>query len=37
MGFVSIRGTYHVTGFQPDGDSLRFQARDRSDWNRLPG
>jgi endonuclease YncB( thermonuclease family) len=37
MGFVLIQGTYHVTGFQPDGDSLRFQALDRSDWARLPG
>jgi endonuclease YncB( thermonuclease family) len=37
MGFVLLRGRYHVQGFQPDGDSLRFAAEPVSDWARLPG
>mgnify|MGYP003390264115 FL=1 len=27
-----IAGTFHVKGFSPDGDSIRFQARDQSHW-----
>lgn len=27
-----IAGTFHVKGFSPDGDSIRFQARDASRW-----
>lgn len=37
MPFVLIRGTYHVKGFQPDGDSLRFLPDDLADWDLLPG
>lgn len=28
-----IAGTFHVKGFSPDGDSIRFQARDHSHWD----
>jgi endonuclease YncB( thermonuclease family) len=28
-----IAGTFHVKGFSPDGDSIRFQAKDQSHWN----
>ena len=28
-----IAGTFHVKGFSPDGDSIRFQARDQSHWD----
>ena len=27
-----IAGTFHVKGFSPDGDSIRFQATDQSHW-----
>lgn len=26
MPFTIIKGTYHVVGYSPDGDSIRFQA-----------
>lgn len=26
MPFFLIKGTFHVVGYQPDGDSIRFQA-----------
>ena len=28
-----IAGTFHVKGFSPDGDSIRFQAKDQSLWD----
>ena len=28
-----IAGTFHVKGFQPDGDSIRFQANDPANWD----
>lgn len=37
MPFHLIKGTFHVTGYAPDGDSVRFQAADRSLWGRLSG
>lgn len=30
--FRIIKGTFHVTGFQPDGDSIRFKAEKPSQW-----
>lgn len=27
-----IAGTFHVKGFSPDGDSIRFQAKNQSHW-----
>lgn len=33
MGKVKvIKGTYHVRGYSPDGDSIRFEADDSSHW-----
>ena len=32
-----IAGTFHVKGFQPDGDSIRFQATNQANWNFFPG
>lgn len=37
MPFHVIRGTFHVTGYSPDGDSLRFQALDGQNWDLLDG
>ncbi len=28
-----IAGTFHVKGFSPDGDSIRFQAKDQTHWD----
>ncbi len=28
-----IAGTFHVKGFQPDGDSIRFQAINQANWD----
>lgn len=37
MSFTLIRGTYHVRGYKPDGDSVRFMARDELNWRKLRG
>lgn len=37
MPFHLIRGTFHVVGYSPDGDSIRFQADDREQWKLLDG
>ncbi len=31
--FKIIKGTFHVKGFQPDGDSIRFQAENAANWD----
>jgi endonuclease YncB( thermonuclease family) len=35
--FTVISGTFHVTGYSPDGDSLHFQAINADNWGRLRG
>lgn len=37
MPFRIIQGTYHVIGYSPDGDSIRFQADDPNAWSGLNG
>jgi hypothetical protein len=37
MGFKIIKGTYHIVGYSPDGDSLRFKARNEDNWRLLGG
>jgi hypothetical protein len=37
MPFTAIAGTFHVRGYQPDGDSIRFRPRDPSLLQRLAG
>jgi endonuclease YncB( thermonuclease family) len=38
MGLFLIKGTFHVIGYSPDGDSIRFRANDFNNWNLLgPG
>src|SRR5262245_181339 len=37
MPFTIIRGTYHVKGYEPDGDSVRFAATNNANWNKLAG
>lgn len=37
MPFKLIKGTFHVVGYSPDGDSIRFQAVNNDLWNGLSG
>jgi endonuclease YncB( thermonuclease family) len=37
MPFFIIKGTFHVLGYSPDGDSVRFQADDETNWELLSG
>ncbi len=37
MPFLVIKGTFHVVGYSPDGDSIRFQADDEANWAKLSG
>jgi endonuclease YncB( thermonuclease family) len=37
MAFKVIKGTFHLVGYSPDGDSVRFMASDQSKWASLSG
>jgi endonuclease YncB( thermonuclease family) len=37
MPFLVIKGTFHVVGYSPDGDSIRFQADNEANWAKLAG
>jgi len=37
MSFILIKGTFHVVGYSPDGDSIRFQAFNPENWQKLTG
>jgi hypothetical protein len=37
MAFHLIQGTFHVAGYSPDGDSIRFKAKDTGNWSLLGG
>ncbi len=37
MPFYVIKGTFHVKGYSPDGDSIRFQADHEANWTKLAG
>jgi hypothetical protein len=37
MPFTLIKGTFHVVGYQPDGDSIRFRADHLENWALLNG
>jgi hypothetical protein len=37
LSFTLIKGTFHVLGYSPDGDSIRFKAKDSTLWKRLSG
>ncbi len=37
MPFRVIRGTFHVIGYSPDGDSVRFKADDTGQWDKVSG
>lgn len=35
MAYTVIEGTYHVSGYAPDGDSIRFKAKNHSHWDNF--
>jgi uncharacterized protein (DUF952 family) len=37
MPFFVIKGTFHVKGYAPDGDSVRFKAANEEHWAKLSG
>lgn len=37
MSFLLIKGTFHVKGSQPDGDSIKFKADNLKNWAKLSG
>ena len=37
MSMTLIKGTFHVEGYSPDGDSVKFKANDSSLWRKLGG
>ena len=37
MAFTLIKGTFHIKGYCPDGDSIRFKALNPNNWNKLYG
>lgn len=37
MPFYVIKGTFHVKGYSPDGDSIRFKADNETNWTKLAG
>jgi endonuclease YncB( thermonuclease family) len=36
MDYVLIKGSYHVVGYSPDGDSLMFRADNPALWQGIP-
>jgi hypothetical protein len=37
MPFFVIKGTFHIEGYSPDGDSVRFKADNKANWAKLSG
>ena len=37
MPMLCLAGAFHVTGTEPDGDSVRFRPTDPADWDQVPG
>ncbi len=37
MPFYLIKGTFHIEGYSPDGDSVRFRADNKEHWAKLSG
>lgn len=35
MGFIVIKGTFHAVGYRPDGDSVKFKAKNKKLWSKL--
>ena len=37
MSFNAIAGTFHIQGYSPDGDSIRFAADNLDSWDKVAG
>ncbi len=37
MPFTLIKGTFHVVGYSPDGDSVKFKAANPANWKKIEG
>jgi endonuclease YncB( thermonuclease family) len=37
MSFILIKGTFHVVGYSPDGDSIKFKAYNPDHWKKIEG
>lgn len=37
MPFKLIKGTFHVKGYSPDGDSVKFRAKKAANWTKIEG
>ena len=37
MCFTLIKGTFHVKGYSPDGDSIKFKAKTKANWLKIRG
>lgn len=37
MPFILVQGTFRILNKSPDGDSLKFKAKKKSNWNKLGG
>ena len=37
MAFIAMKGTFHVAGYSPDGDSIRFKAENEKNWDLMNG
>src|SRR5918993_2197372 len=37
MPFFVIKGSFHIEGYSPDGDSVRFRADNKEHWAKLSG
>lgn len=35
MDYHLIKGTFHVVGYSPDGDSLKFRANNPKNWDKI--
>ncbi|MGB1253110.1 MAG: thermonuclease family protein [Candidatus Promineifilaceae bacterium] len=35
MDYYLIKGTFHVVGYSPDGDSIKFRASNPKNWNKI--
>lgn len=37
MKYILIKGSFHVVGFSPDGDSMMFRAENPAHWDKIGG
>ncbi|MFQ5576191.1 MAG: hypothetical protein ACE5G8_04295, partial [Anaerolineae bacterium] len=35
MAYTLIKGVYHIVGYSPDGDSIKFRANNNARWDKI--